>query len=246
MADPITDFTTIDFMSVAANAGSTGYDIVLWVLIALVVGGIIGFILYVTMFNRKVRVHYRTRNGSYVMDDKARLKRKDGVEYWSFLKLKRDVTPPPTHALYITKGGKFVAECLVTEDNPEPVWLSYDTEAKPNELTIVTSQERESIVNRYIKAASRKKKSLWENISQIIMPIAVITIVMIPFIFWGDITKTTDDALATAEQLSKQNAEVAAQNARILSVLAGKIESGELNINQEIPPDANTVGGGGD
>lgn len=222
----------------AANVGSTVYDILLWAVLGVMVAVLIGFLWYILQFKHKVRIRYVTKDGSYIIDDKARRKKDGGVTYWALLKSKIDVTPPPRSALNITRKGKLVAECYITEDNPEPVWIEDKADIEGGDFKPLTTQQRSLTVARIRKAESRKRLSLWDKISQIVLPATMVIMVALPFVFWGEITNTSNEALAQGGAVAEQNAKIAEQNARILSVLAGKVEAGELDIKQNIPPDA--------
>ena len=228
----------------AASAGSATLDVILWLAVAgLIVAGIF-LLLEFMKYKHLVRLRFLTKEGSFILDDKAKRKEEDGVIYWSLLKQKLNITPPPKEAINITKKGRLVAECYITEDNPEPVWLLDKGYSDAQEgFKPLTTQQRSLTVSRIRKAQARIQKSMWETMTQIIMPIAMVVIIAIPFIFWGDITKESTEAMSKAGEVAKQNAEVAAQNARLLSVMAGKLEAGDLTIKQNIPPDAVNEGG---
>ena len=230
----------------ASGFGAGAMDILIYIALACIVAAIGVFIWWILQFKHKVVVRYLTRNGAFIIEDKVRAVKKDGITYWKFFKSKMEATPPPKAAINITKKGRLFAECYITEDNPEPVWIVDKGINKSNtpvgqSFKPVTTQQRALIVNRIRKAESRKGKSIWEQVSAIAIPVTMAFMVMIPFIFWGDITKTSTDALDDARALSTQNAKIAEQNARILSVLAGKVESGEIDIIQDIPRDADAL-----
>ena len=223
----------------AAGVAGSAYDVILWAVVGLCIAGLIGFVLFVLSYKHKVRVRYITKDGSYIIDDKARRKMDGGVTYWSLLKAKQIVSPPPKEAINITKKGKLVAECYITEDNPEPVWLTDNFDLEGNgKFKPLTTQQRSLTVSRIRKAESRKNASLWDKISSVIMPAAMVIMVALPFVFWGEITNASTESMEITAQVAAENAKISEQNARILSVLAGKVEAGELDIVQNIPPDA--------
>lgn len=229
----------------AAGVGSTVYDVLLWAVVGIMVVVLIGLLFFLLQFKHKVRIRYVTKDGSYIIDDKARRKLDGGVTYWALLKSKINVTPPPRTAINITKKGKLVAECYITEDNPEPVWIEDKSDIESADFKPLTTQQRSLTVARIRKAESRKRLSLWDKIQQIVLPATMVIMVALPFVFWGEITDTSSAAMDKAGEVAVQNAKIAEQNARILSVLAGKVEAGELDITQNIPPDATPEGDGG-
>lgn len=242
MADIVQQIQGGDYAGVAASAGSATLDVILWIVIAVMIASLIGLLIYILRFKIAVRIRYVTKEGSYIIDDKAARKQVDGVTTWRLLKTKIDVSPPPKESINITKKGKLVAECYITEDNPEPVWLTDNRDLDLAGFKPLTTAQRSLTVARIRKAQSRLKKSLWEQIQQIVLPATMIIMVALPFVFWGDITAESRDAMAQAGNIAAQNAEISEQNARILSVLAGKVEAGDLVIKQT-PPDAATSGG---
>ena len=227
----------------AAGVASNAYDVILWAVVGIMLIALLGLMLYMLSYKHKVRIRYITKDGSYIIDDKARRKVDGGVTYWALLKAKLVVSPPPKEAINITKNGRLVAECYVTEDNPEPVWIQDTQEIDVKGFRPLTTQQRSLTVSRIRKAESRKGASLWDKISQVVMPAAMIIMVALPFVFWGDITASSTESMEITANVAAENAKIAEQNARILSVLAGKVEAGELNIIQNVPPDAVTEGG---
>lgn len=229
----------------AANFGAGAMDVLLYVILALVVLGLAFFIWYMLSFKHQVIVRYLTRSGSFIIRDRAKVVKEDGVLYWKFLKGKMVATPPPKAAINVTKKGRLFAECYITEDNPEPVWMidrGIDkTNTEKSSFRPVTTQQRALIVSRIRKAESRRGSTLWDKIQAIVMPVSVVLVLLLLFVFWGDITKTSTDALKEAQGMFEQNAQIAESNARILAVLAGKLDAGEIQIAQS-PPDANLGG----
>lgn len=229
----------------AANFGAGAMDVLLYVILLLVVAGLGYFIWYMLSFKHKVVVRYLTRSGSFIINDRAKVVKNDGVLYWKFLKGKMMATPPPKKAINVTRKGHLFAECYITEDNPEPVWLVdkgiNKTNTTKSSFRPVTTQQRALIVSRIRKAESRRGSTLWDKIQAIVMPVSVVMVLLLLFVFWGDITKTSTDALDKAQGMYEQNAQIAESNARILAVLAGKLDAGEIEIAQS-PPDAELGG----
>lgn len=221
----------------------TGYDIVIGVLITLVVAGIVGYAVWMSLHNKKVRIRYQTKNGSYVIDDKARRKKTDGVEYWSLLRMKMDFAPPPSNAINLTNRGKLLAECYLKEGSQEPAWI---TDGGPDEgfdTEMLTTQERALLISRVIKATQRRRKGLLETITQLATPIALVMVVIVMLVFWESIAEPAKDMATMNSHMMEQNKEIMEQNARMVSVLAGKLDAGELTVRQSVPPDAGGTNG---
>jgi len=232
----------------AASFGAGAMDVIIYLVLFLCLLGVGAVIWWVTSHKHKIVVRYLTRSGAFIIEDKARSVKRDGAVFWSFLKGRVVVSPPPKTAINVTKKGKLFAECYVTEDNPEPIWikdkgLNDRTLLEQSGFRPLTTQQRALLVSRCVKANSRKGKTLWDQIRDIAIPVTMLTMVMIPFIFWGDITKTSTDAMDQAQAVQTQNAKISESNARMLSVLAGKLEAGEIAIDQSAPPDAQESGG---
>ena len=146
--DVIEQFENVDIAGMAASTGDVAMDIILLFLGVLLFGAIVGYIVYISIHNRKVRVRYKTRHGMFIIDDWARKRKKDGAEWWKLRKLKIEATPPPSRAIELTKKGKMVAECYLSEDNPEPIWIVDEGPGEGKEFTPITTQERALIVSR--------------------------------------------------------------------------------------------------
>ena len=222
------------------------YELLIWVVLGAILIGAVWFLLWWLSYKHEVTIRYITKSRKYIIKDKAKTVRKDGAQLWRLLRMRSTVKPPPPEAIEITKKGKFFAECYWSEENPSPTWLQDsgdETDAFSHQA--FTSDERSFYVAQLKKAIVRQKGSLFDKIMQFAMPIAMIILVAIPFVFFGNLTEESTKQAASNVELARINEKIAAENARILTVLAGKVEAGDLVIKQDIkPPDAPPDGGG--
>lgn len=226
----------VDFSGIAQTASSGVFNLLSILLWVVIIGGVIAVILYILSYKNFVTLRVKTKNGKYIIRDKARTVNKDGVTYWRLLKLKKTVTPPPPGAIEITAKGKYFAECYWEEGNPEPVWL-HDTNNHSESFQPFTTQERALHVSGVTKAVQRRKKGLLETIAQIAMPIAMIVVISVPFVFYGELSEPQKQIASSNAATTAQLKEISEQNARILSVMAGKLEANELRVKQDISPE---------
>lgn len=225
----------VNFGGIAASAGNTIFDlfsILLWVLL---IGGLLAVVLWFLSYKHVVVVRIRTKTRKQIITDKARTKVIDGVSYWQLLKMKKLISPPPQEAIEITKKGKFFAECYWEEENPEPIWLR-DTDDSQIAFKPFKMDQRALHVAALTKAIARKREGLLQKLSQFAMPVAMVICVAIPFVFYGELSEPQKDIAASNAATTAKIAEITEQNARMVSVLAGKLEAGELDVYQNINP----------
>lgn len=225
-----------------AQGGSAAYDLVLYLLIALVMMGAIIFILWYLGFKHEVTIRYLTKTRKFIIKDKAKIKTIEGVPTWRLFKMKADVKPPPPESLEITKRGKFFAECYWSEDNPSPVWLidSGDAQDAFTEHAY-TSDERAYAVATHHKALARRKVGLMDRIIQLAPLGAMVMIVAIVFIFWGEITAPTADIMSSNAAVTDRIGENIDALNQVTANLARVIDAGGIEIRQDIPPDVQGV-----
>lgn len=232
----------LDLGGLVSSTMGAGYNIVLGVLAIIIIGGLVGLLVWMSIHNKKIRVRYVTKNGSFVIDDKARRKNVDGVEYWSLLKMKLVVSPPPSAAINMTNKGKLMAECYLKEGSQEPAWIIDGGPEEGFDTAMLTTQERALLIQRVIKATQRRRKGLLDTIAQIATPIALVMVVIVMLVFWENIAEPAKDMAQINTQMMESNKEISEQNARMVSVLAGKLDVGELTVTQAVPPDGGSNG----
>lgn len=247
--------SNMDFGAVAGQAASAGYDVAMWMVALVVIGAVIFGVWYILQFKHRVNLRVMTRHGYYIVQDKARETKVDGVTYWQLFKKREMATVPPPEATNQTQRGKLVADAYWHEETGI-VWATdkvtrEDFVKMITEVTVkdgsmqkqvqdafqpFTTQERALQSARVTRALMRKKKSLLEAVMQLATPLALVMLVIMVLIFWEDIAKPAKEMGALNVEVSKQNAIISEQNARLLSILAQNgVLKGDVPVNQVVP-----------
>lgn len=231
-------------------SGAASYMI--WIIIAAVV---VFAVMYIFSFRHVVSVRILTKNGnSLPLRDKAREVKVDGATYWQLLKRRHVIPVPPASALIplSTKGKpKFYTEFSWSEETGY-VSLEYDvTTNNFGEKVVITQHgkviddafqpfttpQRSLLVNQLRKAENRRKKDVWDRLSQLATPLVLAMLFICVLVFWEDVAKPGKEIAALNVQMQEQNLEmiaqlneISAQNARIVSLYTGQ----PIDVNQVV------------
>jgi len=193
----------------------TLFTTVLWILISGCGIAVIAMIWYVLSFKIKVTIREIVDENSnkVIMYDRAKVwVDKKGNKWYKFLKLKRKEPMPPSSAIKITHKGKKQVEYYLTEDGVLiPIVDSFDYEkykeenqekiqeyiksAKDAKTKIpfakdifqpFTTNQRALMINELDASDEYKKKSLRDLIAQAIPYIALVMIITVFLIFFGE------------------------------------------------------------
>ena len=178
------------------NAGSTVDGILfglLIVAIGLLVMGVIWAILEMMKYKYKVRVRDVVKGRTVVRDDKAKIwLDKDGNAWWKFLKIKAKIPEPPSDCVDIdTKGNKILEVYRTSDGAIIPIKDSFNYERflheKADEFQPLTRQQRALLIDEIRKSqAYSKTKGLHEVLAQAIPYIALVLILTVTLLFWGE------------------------------------------------------------
>lgn len=229
---------------VAAGFGQNALLFIQVILIAAIVIGLVWFAIWWSRFKFTVVIREVTHSRRVVYTDKAKIKKKEGVEYWYLRGRKVFLTIPPPEALEVTKKGKFFAECYHDGEagfNTGYYWIKDDAAdiKKPSDDTFkpLPTERQSALINRIRRAEARKGKGLFEQLIPIVMSVSMILIVAIPFMFYGELTKSNKEVMQDVARISAANAETTQQLSTAIKVITGKLEREELVINQDLPLD---------
>lgn len=236
------------FMDNISQAGS-------WIVWIIVIGALVGALLYLISFKHSVGIRVLTRNGNNLpVKDRAREIKVDGVVYWKLMKRKHIIPVPPAESLVIRKSGanpKFYAEFSYSDETGY-VPLEYDvtTDNFNDKLKMIqhgkvvqdpfqpfTSNQRSLYVMQLRKSETRRKKDILERITALATPIVLVMLVICILIFWEDVAKPGKEIAELNLQMQEktlvvldQIVEISNQNARIVQTLTGE----NLNITQQV------------
>jgi len=140
----ISDGVNIDMNKVgdaAANMGNTLALTIIIILIVVIIGGLILFVMWRRSykFTIKIREVLSSDGHFLIIEDKAKRKIKDGVEYWKLRRRRALLTAPPTEAICLKNDGSYYAECFHFERSGLDsgyMWITPD-----KQVYALTSQE---------------------------------------------------------------------------------------------------------
>jgi len=175
--------------------------------------GLVGYLIVMLWgtfkFKHIVIIREVMRDKLFVLQDKAKIIKIDGVDFWKLKKAKHILSCPPSKALDVSRKGKYFVEAYRSEDG-EYCWIT-DSVAKGNFFQPLTTNQRQIYISQ-IKKAQMKQGLSWEQYAPLIASGMILIMVMgIMFGFWNDITKPSLDALKlnnAREQLEKEQLEI--------------------------------------
>jgi len=175
-------------------------------LVGTLLVGAITLILILT-YMRSHRVNLHSQDGKKLLDRfwvLAGKDKTDGTIWWKsvFWQKKFKIIEPPDEVIKVNKRGKFEINLYrITED--EYIY-NLDTGIADNDILIdngkkmcdgykpFSAVQRQVVVQEFIKAEAEKPKSwLKENILNLACVGAMLIIIVIGMIYWGDIAKFT-------------------------------------------------------
>lgn len=229
-----------DIGGITTRAMSGVASVVLWGLLILGIAVILVFVWYILSFKHKVRVKKIVKGRVLIIDDKARVVKKDGVTWWKLAKLKQKVSPPPDEAIDITRKGKLVTEAYMTKDN-RLVWINnvMDVEGFKEELDAMdgdyrmfTGEERALYAQELREAEAYKKNSIAQMLTAAAPYIAIIMIFVLFLLFFGRVMEPANEMGASLVRA----AEAQRETHSLLRDIIQNRETVLLENNTGIPP----------
>jgi len=158
-----------------------------WIILGMVlVVGAWFFIGVVSKFKYKVRIREIVNGRKVIIDDRARLVKKDGLEYWQLMKLKDKLPLPPPEVIDIDNKGKRVVEVYRTEKG-EHFWVHDNHIVK--DFQPITTEERAFLINSYKRSEERRGKKWTEHLPMLAGLAALVLIVICLMVFYNDMAK---------------------------------------------------------
>jgi len=234
-----------------------------WIVLALGVGGILMYVLTINTKANKLIVRDPTNEKQYIQEYKVIEKKdsKTGVLYWEGViwgpKIKTE--KPPSASIDVgIKGKKYAEAYRISED--EFVWIRdrgikiekldngqieiYEVEKDGKKKVLDSFQgfsttQRQILINQYTKAdeISKKKWSTGEIMGMVSVG-ALVLVIMVGFIFGGDILQGYNEI--QANQLAAQNINLeiektqAAREAILAQAMGVDLEDLNIQISQNV------------
>lgn len=261
------DITNFNFGGLADQAAGGAYTVVMTILALAIFVGIALIIWFILQFKHRIIIKVMTRQGSFIVQDKAREVNENGVTFWKLLKRKHLLSPPPVKAVHMTKKGKFAAECYYSEETgyswaldniseddfkqkltvEEPVLNERGEQQLTKEGKLVTRKvvkdafQPFTAQERALQAAriTRAMARKRKNLLETIAQLA--TPIALIMLILGVII-FWEDIYGPVKEQSEINVKISAENAKISEqnarVLSVMRNDGQLQVNQNIGGDA--------
>lgn len=240
------DLASGDFFSINTSSMMQGMDIItqliVYMTIAAMVGGLLFGCIYLLSFKRNIRVYMKTNAGWTHVDTKAReFRTKEGVTKWRFLKwIKFSYPAPSNEMINLDINGKLSAECI-REVNGHVTFVKRDLSG--NSPTVLSGEAISMTVNELRRAEDYKKKSLGDIVANALPYVVLAMILIIFMVFFNDVVQPSIDygnqLKASSEQLATASNRLADVMIKVYPDLAnsGNSEnSGGLRAGDVIPP----------
>lgn len=179
-------------------------DIILYVTVFILLLAVVGIWLIYKSNDYKIRIRELTSTGIRVISDTVgKVKRdEDKVEYLKLFKSKRghsELPIPPAEAIdYDPRKKKKIVECYWS---PELGYIYVKDTDKIDGFQPLTTKQRAMMVNQIRKKEARKKSTWKENIPMIVGLGALIVLVVVVLLFWGEFMSPFMTAVARVEAL---------------------------------------------
>jgi hypothetical protein len=171
----------------------------------------------------------------------------DGVEKIHLFKRRCYINPPPSGAVEITnKGKEFCTVYHVVEAGRKNGYTFQldeainfdDIEAVKKTMVLLSSEDREAIIEQERKLWDKKRKG-WKELIPIISAVLVIIPMIITFAFFGESMDRTNTALENVATITTSQAKLNAETANILRIVTEQgMFSNVSTGGQDIPLDA--------
>jgi len=188
---------------------STGLaDTILYIMLTVVIILVGALIWYVMSFKYKVRVKEIVRGRMLVRDDMGKpwKNKKNGTIWWKLLKYRRTIPEPPTDCVDITNKGKKVTEFFRTGDDQFiPISVEFDYEAfKGQGFKPYNTNQRSMLVQEHREAEDYKKKTWGDKLMQLFPFIAVIMILIVFMLFFGEVVAPTKELAQSNQAMAEK------------------------------------------
>ena len=179
-------------------------SMLVWVLGSTALG-VIGWFLYDEMqFKHKAIVKQNDKGMSLTKIIKVReIRDKDGSLWWKLKGYKENIPRPPNQCIVIDHKGRFISHFYELDGGElKPMIDKGDKEILDSHA--VTTSQRQIIVNQLLKVQRQKGKS-WVDLAYYAVPImAVVMIIVVFLVFFGEAVQPLANLGNTNNQLLEQ------------------------------------------
>jgi len=171
----------------------------IYIILAALVIALLFVVFYMMSFKHKVRVRKIIRGRTVIIDDKAKVvKDKGGTVWWKLFKHRVKIPAPPSECVDLTVKGKFVTEFFRTPDEsyiPITVDFDYNNFQKDHDDSFkpFPTSQRTLLVNELTESKSYLKKTFTDIIRDAIPIIAIVLILTVFMLFFGEVVEPTKD-----------------------------------------------------
>lgn len=227
----------MEWLAIAGNITSQVITTIIILTILVVVGGIIGFILWFRKFKYEVTVQDLTNGGMLTTTSRAKIskERGTGVSYFKlFSDPSQKIPISPKETWTITPKGRIAVAYYKTNNGYSPIDFRRGKDEKL-EVFPFTEKQKLMYVNELRKKEQLKRKSLAELMNIIVSNLAVVIIIVSIFAFWGQITQPT---LEMADKLVEMK-RLDVQEKQIMSDILSGVQRIEAQIGTDVTTPTN-------
>lgn len=212
---------------------------VIWIIGILILCGIVWLILWWTSFKFRVRIREIVNGRTIISEDRAkRIKDRNGTYWWKLRKLRTKMPEPPSECIDINKKGKKILELFRADDGSFiPISVNFDyTKWKKEEFDSkkveafkpFSSNQRTMYVHELRESETYKKKKLGEVLMALAPYIAVVLILVVFMLFFGEVVKPIG---SLSEGLTEASKELKSASDTLSETCLGKIKLQIQEIN---------------
>ena len=199
----------VDYMSTVFGVTGAMKSILLWLVLLVTIGAVIGVIIFILRYNIKFRVREVIGGRTRIIDDRARqVTDNEGVLKWKLLKGKTCVPIPPAEAIHLTNKGKYSVEAYkLPEGEYKYVMDNGCNKDKLTNFEPLDTADREFYASEMKEAEQYRKKDWKEYILPIAGIVTIFGVLVVMLVFWEDIAKPGITIVEKAASISQSQQE---------------------------------------
>lgn len=214
-------------------------EAIIWLMIILAICGLMWLFFWWTSFKFRIRIREIINGRQIVSEDRAKRKKdRDGIYWWKLRKLRVKIPEPPSECIDINRKGKKVLELFRADDGSFiPISVNFDYTAwkkeqldskKVEAFKPFSSNQRAMYVHELRESETYKKKKLGEILMGLAPYIAIVLILVIFMLFFGEVVKPIG---SLSEGLTEASKELKSASDTLSETCLGKIKLQIQEIN---------------